>query len=50
MSKIGLIVGPVLSGIAASALGTLAMDASLYSRYRHGAAPPIFLPGSSPKD
>jgi hypothetical protein len=36
MSKIGLIVRPVMSGIAASALGTLAMDASLYRRYRHG--------------
>ena len=27
---------PILRGVAASAVGTLAMDASIYRRYRHG--------------
>jgi hypothetical protein len=30
------IVEPVLRGVAASAVGTLAMDSSIYRRYRHG--------------
>ena len=34
-------IDPILRGVAASAVGTLAMDASLYGRYRHegGMAP-----------
>lgn len=28
-------MGPILRGVSAAALGTLAMDASLYHRYRH---------------
>jgi hypothetical protein len=33
---------PVLRGVAASALGTLAMDALLYRRYRHGGGDAAF--------
>jgi hypothetical protein len=35
MSKISSILRPVATGVAAAALGTLAMDASIYRRYRH---------------
>ena len=35
MSKISSILRPVATGVAAAALGTLAMDASIYRRYRY---------------
>jgi hypothetical protein len=34
MSRIGPVVRPVVCGVAASAVGTLAMDASIYRRFR----------------
>jgi hypothetical protein len=35
MSKISSMVRPIATGVAAAALGTLAMDVSIYRRYRH---------------
>lgn len=35
-------LGPISDGVAASAVGTLAMDGSLYRRYRHGGGDTAF--------
>jgi hypothetical protein len=35
-------LGPIIDGVAASAFGTLAMDASLYRRYRHVGGKTVF--------